>query len=98
MSGYDTMVTVEVLRGKAATLDQVIGTYTNSVTTLYQLTEDLNRMWDGGASQAFQTKFNFQKVQFENGGITLRNYTQTLYDAAQAYVSADNQAINIINS
>jgi uncharacterized protein YukE len=54
-------------------------------------------MWDGGASQAFQTKFNRQKDEFEKGGRTLRDYTQALRDAADTYVRTDNQAINIIN-
>ena len=97
MSSYNTTVTVEILRDKANTLDHAISTYTSSVTALYQLTEDLNRMWDGGASQAFQTKFSGQKEQFEKGGRTLRDFTQALRDAADTYVRTDNQAINIIN-
>ena len=98
MASNDTMVTIEVLRSKASTLDDVIRTYTGSITTLYQLTEDLNRMWDGGASQAFQTKFNGQKEEFEKGARTLRDYTQALRDAADAYVRTDNEAINIFKS
>ena len=98
MSGYNTTVTIEVLRSKANTLDDVIRTYTGSITNLYQLTEDLNRMWDGGASQAFQTKFNGQKDEFEKGARTLRDYTQALRDAADIYVRTDNEAINIIRS
>ena len=96
MSGYNTTVTVEVLRGKANSLDYVIGTYTSSVTALYQLTEELNRMWDGGASQAFQNKFNSQKEQFEKGARTLRDFTQALRDAADIYVRTDNEAASIV--
>ena len=96
MSTYNTTVTVDVLRGKASTLDHVIGTYTGSVTSLYQLTEELNRMWDGGASQAFQTKFNGQKEQFEKGARTLRDFTQALRDAADLYVRTDNEAACIV--
>jgi len=92
-----TTVTVEVLRSKANNLDQFISSYTGSVTALYQLTEELNAMWEGGASQAFQTNFNRQKIEFENGGKTLRDYTQALRDAADEYVRIDNEAINIIN-
>jgi len=97
MSNYNTTVTVEILRSKANELDHVISAYTKSVTALYQLTEELNNMWDGGASQAFQTKFNKQQEEFVKGSVALQNYTQALRDAADIYVSTDNQAINIIN-
>ena len=97
MSDYNTTVTVEVLREKATRLDEVVSNYTKSVTTLYQLTEELNRMWDGGASQTFQNKFNGQKSEFEKGSQTLRNYTQALRDVADAYVKTDNEASSIVN-
>jgi WXG100 family type VII secretion target len=97
MSELGTTVTVEVLRSKANNLDQVVATYCGSVNNLYRLTEELNRMWDGGASQAFQIKFESEKVQFENGAKTLNNYTQAIRDSANTYVGAENQAINIIN-
>ncbi|MDR1210226.1 MAG: WXG100 family type VII secretion target [Clostridiales bacterium] len=97
MGDYSTTVTVDILRAKANSLDQVVATYAGAVSAMYQLTEDLNRMWEGGASQAFQTKFERQKEQFEAGARTLRDYAQAMRDSADQYVRTDNEAINIIN-
>jgi len=98
MSAYSTTVAVEVLRDKAKKLDYVASAYASSVASLYRLTDDLNRMWDGGASRAFQTQFNSQKDLFEKGSRTLKDYTQALRDTADAYARAEEQAISIIGS
>ena len=97
MSTYNTTVSIDVLRGKANTLNDIAGTYTRSITTLYQLTEELDRMWEGDASRAFRTRFNGQRELFDKGARTLRDYAQALRDIADAYARTESTAIDIIN-
>ncbi len=91
-----TLVTPETMNTLATQVDDKIGDWNQAVQKIYQLAAEMDAMWDGTANDAFNQSFEDDRPKFEKLSSVMSEYTTTLKQIAQEYVTTENEVTGIV--
>lgn len=90
--GSTWAVTTERLESSAAKIDEAVEKYNKEWAKIYEEIQSLrNISWEGEASNAFNTKLEGYRPNFEKMATVLTNYTQMLKDSAKKYKDVERR-------
>ena len=96
------MAGTEVLTGSlmdvAASVEELVGRYRQSVNKFYSIGQELDSMWDGQASSKFAAQMGNDRERFDAMAKLLESYVSVLRHNASVYVKAEGDVINVLNT
>jgi uncharacterized protein YukE len=96
------MTGTEVLTGSlmevAASVEELIGRYRQSVLRFYAIGQELDAMWDGLSGDKFASKLSNDQPRFEAMATLLEAYVAVLRQDASIYVKAESDVLNVLNT
>ena len=96
------MAGTEVLTGSlmdtAASVEELIGRYRQSVNKFYAIGQELDSMWDGKASTKFTARMGNDRERFDAMAKLLESYVSVLRHNAGIYVKAEGDVLNVLNT
>ena len=78
-------VNTQGMRTTANDIEQMSHEYTQQVTSLYSVGQELDAMWDGDASDAFQTRLGQDQPRFEALNTVIKQYVEAARTFADDY-------------
>ena len=96
------MAGTEVLTGSlmdtAASVEELIGRYRQSINKFYAIGQELDSMWDGVASSKFAARMGNDRERFDAMAKLLESYVSVLRHNAGIYVKAEGDVLNVLNT
>jgi len=91
-------VNTQGMRAAANDIEQMASEYTQQVTMLYSVGQELDGMWDGDASDTFKAQLGQDQPRFEALNTVVRQYTEALRNNAESYDRAEDEAVRTLKS
>lgn len=92
-----TEVTYNRMIEVATKVSESIATYNRSVEKIYQIGDELDRMWDGESSDKFKIKLGQDRESFNAMLKILINYVEALQQMIEVYRKAEMDAVTTVN-
>ena len=91
-------VNTQGMRAAANDIEQMASEYTQQVTMLYSVGQELDGMWDGDASDTFKAQLGQDQPRFEALNTVVKQYTEALRNNAESYDRAEAEAVQTLKS
>jgi len=91
-------VNTQGMRTAANEIEQQAYDYTQQVTALYQVGQELDGMWDGDANATFKAQLGQDQPRFEALNNVVRQYVETLRSNADSYDKAEAEAVQTLKT
>jgi len=83
------------MRTTANDIEQMSHDYTQQVASLYTVGQELDAMWDGDASDTFQTRLGQDQPRFEALNTVIKQYVEAARKFADDYDRNEALAVEI---
>ena len=91
-------VNTQGMRTAAGDIEQMASEYTQQVTMLYSVGQELDGMWDGDASDTFKAQLGQDQPRFEALNTVVRQYVEALRSHADTYDRNEQEAVNTLKT
>jgi len=89
-------VNTQGMRTAATDIEGMVANYETRVQALYDVGAELDQMWDGDASQTFQTQLGSDRPKFAQLATVVRQYIDNINQSATSYDQNEQAAIGIL--
>lgn len=79
-------------------VEEIIKTYDQAVSKMYDIGQEVDAMWDGDASQKFLSIMGTDREKFVALRTMLTSYVEVLREDIRIYVDAERQAVDTLNT
>jgi len=86
------------MRTVAGDIEQMANDYTQQVTALYSVGQELDALWEGDANAAFMAQLGQDQPRFEALNTVVKQYVETLRSNADSYDRAEEEAVQTLKS
>jgi len=86
------------MRTAASEIETMINDYTQQVTALYTVGQELDPHWEGDASRTFKAQLGQDQPRFEALSNVVKQYIEALRANASSYDKAEEEAKEILTS
>jgi WXG100 family type VII secretion target len=86
------------MRNAGREIEQMAVDYTQQVTQLYQVGQELDAYWKGDAKKTFDAQLGQDQPKFDALNNVVRQYVEALFNASTEYDKAEERAQEILNS
>ena len=85
------------MRTVAGDIEQMANDYTQQVTALYSVGQELDALWEGDANAAFMAQLGQDQPRFDALNTVVRQYIEALRRSAESYVKGEEHHIQILS-
>ena len=91
-----TLVTPETMITLANGVEEKIDEWGQAVNKIYELSAEMDVMWDGDANNAFNARFGEDRTKFNQLSTVMSEYATAMKTAASNYIAAEEEATTIV--
>ena len=91
-------VNTQGMRTTASDIEQLAHDYTQQITSLYSVGQELDSMWDGDASDTFKARLGQDQPRFEALNTVIKQYLEAVRQFADSYDKNEAEAMEVLRS